>query len=114
MIDPSLKRQFLFFLAIVACLGMILKTSGHFPFTEATTGTVWCVDASLVTIPKLPTDTAGEGPCYDDNSFSESLFQVPGLPGTTLSQQRRILPTACTSFTKGFHADIYRPPITTV
>ena len=114
MIDRSLRPQFLVFLAIVACLSMSLQTAGHVSFTEATTGTLRCVEASLVTASTLPTDTAGVGPRCDEYSSAESLFLVPGLPGTALSQQRRILPTARTSLAEVFPAEIYRPPIATV
>ena len=114
MIDRSLRRQFLVFLAIVACLSMSLQTAGPLPFTEPTTGTLRCVEASFVTASTLPTDTAGEGPCCDEYSPAESLFLIPGLPGAALSQQRRIPPTARRSIAEGCPAEIYRPPIATV
>ena len=114
MTDRSLRRQFPVFLAIVACLSMSLQSAGHLSFTEPTTGTLRCVEASLVTASTLPTDTAGEGPSYDEYSSAESLFVVPGLPGTALSQQRRILATAHRSLAEGFPAEIYRPPIAAV
>jgi hypothetical protein len=113
MIDRSLRQQFLILLAIMACLGMSLQTAGHLSFSEATTGTLRCVEASLVTAATLPTDTAGEGPCCDEYSSAEPLFLVPGLPGTTMAQQRRILPTDRTSLAEGFPTEIYRPPIAT-
>ena len=114
MIDRSLRRQFLIFLAIVTCLSISLQSTGNLYFTEATTGTLWCVEASLVTACTLSTDTAGEGPCCDEYSSAESLFLVPGLPGTALSQRRGIRPTTPTSLAEGFPAEIYRPPIATV
>lgn len=114
MIDRSLERQFPIFLAIAACLSMSLQTTGHLSFTEPTTGTLWCVEVSLVRASTLPTDTAGEGPSCDEYSSAESLSVVPGLPGTELSQQRRILTIARTSLAEGFSAEIYRPPIATV
>ncbi len=113
MIDRSVRRQFLVFLAIVGSLSMSLQTAGDLPFTEATTGTLRCVEASLVTASTLPTDTPGEGPCCDGYSPAES-FLVPGLPGTALSQQRGILPTVRTSLAEGCSSEIYRPPIATV
>jgi hypothetical protein len=114
MIDRSVRQQFLVLLATVACLSMTLQTAGHLSFSEATTGTLRCVEASLVTASTLPTDTEGEAPCCDEYSPAESLFLIPGLPGTALSQQRRRLPTARTSLTEGFPAEIYRPPTATV
>ena len=112
MIDRSVRRQFLVFLAIVAGLSMSLQTAGHLSFTEATTGTLRCVEASLVKASTAPTDTPGEGPCCEEYSPAES-FLVPGSPGTALSQQRRILPTARTSLAEGCSSEIYRPPIAT-
>lgn len=114
MTDRSLKRLFLVFLAIVACLSISLQTAGHLSFTEATPGTLRCVEASLVKASTLPTDTAAEGPCCDEYSSAECLFLVPGLPGTAVSQKSRILPTARISFAEGFPAEFYRPPIATV
>ncbi len=114
MIDRSLRQQFLILLAIVACLSMSLQTAGHLSFSEATTGTLRCVETSLVTASTFPTDTPGEAPCCDEYSSAESLFLVPGLPGTALSQQRRILPTARISLAEGCPAEVYRPPIVTV
>ncbi len=84
MIDRSLRQQFLVLLAIVACLSMSLQTAGHLSFSEASTGTLRCVEASLVTASTLPTDTEGEAPCCDEYSPAESLFLIPGLPGTAL------------------------------
>ena len=114
MIDRSVRQQFLVLLATVACLSMSLQTAGHLSFSEATTGTLRCVEASLVTASTLPTDTEGEAPCCDEYSPAESLFLIPGLPGTALSQQRRIPLTARTSLAEGCPAEIYRPPIATV
>ena len=113
MIDRSLRPQFLIFLAIVACLSMSLQTAGDLSFTEATTGTLRCGEASLVTASTLPIDTPGEGPCCDEYSPAES-FLVPGLPGSALSQQHGILPTVRTSLAEGCPSEIYRPPIATV
>jgi len=114
MIDRSLRQQFLILLAIMACLGMSLQTAGHLYVSEAPTGTLRCVGASFVAAATLSTDTAGEGPCCDEYSSAEPLSLVPGLPGTTMSQQRRILPTARTSLAEGFPTEIYRPPFATV
>ena len=114
MIDRSVRQQFLVFLATVACLSMSLQTAGPLPFTEPTTGTLRCVEASFVTASTLPTDTEGEAPSCDEYSPAESLFLIPGLPGTALSQQRRMLPTVRTSLAEGCPAEIYRPPISTV
>jgi hypothetical protein len=114
MIDRSLRQQFLLLLAIVACLSMSLQAGGHLSFSEAATGTLRCVDASLVTASTLPTDTPGEAPCCDEYSPAESLVLIPGLSGTALSQQRSILITARTSLAEGCPAEIYRPPIVTV
>ena len=113
MIDRSIRRLFLVFLAIVACLSMGLHPAGDLSFSEATTGTLRCVEASLVTASTLPTNTADEAPCCQEHSSAESLFLAPGLPGTGFSQQRRILPTARTSLAEGCPAEIYRPPIAT-
>jgi hypothetical protein len=114
MIDRSVMRQFLIFLTTVACFSMSLETAGPLPFTEATTGTLRCVEASFVTASTLPKDTEGEAPFCDEYSPAESLFLIPGLPGTALSQQRRILPTARTSLAEGCSAELYRPPIAAV
>ena len=114
MIDRSLKRQLLVFLTIVACLSMSLQTPGPLSFTEVSTSTLHCVEASLVTASTLPTDTAAEAPCSDEYSSAESSFLIPGLLGTALSQQRRILRTARISLSEGFPAEVYRPPIATV
>ena len=80
MIDRSLRKQVLVFLAIAACFSMSLQTVGHLPCTETTASTLQCVEASLVTASTLPRDTAGEGSGYDGYSSGESLFLVPGLP----------------------------------
>ena len=114
MIDRSVRLQFLVFLATVACLSMSLQTAGPLPLTEPTTGTLRCVEASFVTASTLPTDTEGEPPFCDEYSPAESLFLIPGLPGTALSKRRRILPTARTPLAEGCPAEIYRPPISTV
>ncbi len=114
MIDRSIRRLFLVFLAIVACLSMSLQSGGDLSCSEATTDTLRCVEASLVTASTLPTDTAGEAPCCEEYSSAESLFLEPGLPGTAFLQQRRILPTARTSLAEGCPAEIYRPPIAAV
>jgi len=114
MIDRSVRQQFLVFLATVACLSMSLQTPGTLSFTQATTGTLRCVEASLVTASTSPTETEGEAPCCDEYSPAESLFLIPGLPGTALSQQRRILRTVHISLSEGFPAEVYRPPIATV
>ena len=113
MIDRSLRKQLLVFLAIAACFSMSLQTVGHLPCTETTASTLQCVEASLVTASTLPRDTAGEGSGYDGYSSGESLFLVPGLPGTALRQQRRILRTVHTPLAEGFAAEVYRPPIAT-
>ena len=113
MIDRSLKRQLLVFLAIVACLSMSIQNTGHLPLTETTTSTLQRVEASLVAASPLPTDTAGEGPCFDEYLSAESLSLVPGLPGTALRQQSRILRTVHTPLAEGFPAEVYRPPIAT-
>ena len=110
MIDRSVRQQFLLLLATVACLSMSLQTTGHRSFSEATTGPLRCVVASLVTASTLPSDTEGEAPCCDEYSPGESLFLISGLPGTALSQQRGIPPTARTSLAEGCPAEIYRPP----
>ena len=114
MIDRSVRQQFLVFLATVACLSMSLQTAGPLPLTEPTTGTLRCVEASFVTASTLPTDTEGEPPFCDEYSPAESLFLIPGLPGTALSKRRRILPTARTPLAEGCPSEIYRPPIATV
>ena len=114
MIDRFVWQQSLVLLATVACLSISLQTAGHLSFSEATTGTLRCVEASLVTASTLPTETEGEAPCCDEYSSAESLFLVPGLPGTALPQQRRIPLTARTSLAEGCPAEIYRPPIATV
>ncbi len=114
MVDHSVRRQFLVFLA-VASLTMSLQAAGHLSFPELTTGTLRCVEASYVTASTLPTNTVGEGPCCDEDSPAESLLLVPaGLRGSMLSKQRRILPTARTSLAEGYSTEIYRPPIATV
>ena len=114
MIDCSVRQQLLVFMATVACFSMSLQTAGHLSFSEATTGTPRCVEASLVTASTSPTETEGEAPCSDEYSPAKSLFLIPGLPGTALSQQRRIPLTARTSLAEGCPAEIYRPPIATV
>ena len=114
MIDRSVRQQFLVFLATAACLSMSLQTPGALSFTQATTGTLRCVEASLVTASTSPIETEGEAPCSDEFSPAESLFLIPGLPGTALSQQRRIPLTARTSLAEGCPAEVYRPPIATV
>lgn len=114
MNDRFHRRQYLVFLAVVACLSMSLQNAGHLSFTEATPETLRCVEAFWVTASTLQTDTAGEGPSFNEYSSGESLFLVPGLPGTALTQQRRILATARTSLAEGFSAGIYRPPIATI
>jgi hypothetical protein len=50
----------------------------------------------------------------NEYSPGESLFLVPGLTGTALPQQRRILATVRTSLAEGFPSEIYRPPIATI
>ena len=114
MNDRFNRRQYLVFLAVVACLSMSFQTAGHLSFTEASPGTLRCVEAFWVTSSTLQTDTAGEGPSFNEYSSGESLFLVPGLPGTALTQQGRILATARTSLSEGFPAEIYRPPIAAV
>ena len=114
MIDRSVRQQLLVFMATVACLSMSLQTAGHLSFSEATTGTLRCVEASLVTASTLPTDTEGEAPCCDEYSPAKSLFLMPGLSGAALSQQHRIALTVRTSLAEGCPAEIYRPPIATV
>jgi hypothetical protein len=111
MIDRSVTRQFLVFLATVACLSMSLETTGPLYFTEATTGTLRWVEASFVTASALPTDTEGKAPFCEEYSPAESSFLMPGVPGTAFSQQRRILATARTPLAEGCPAELYRPPI---
>lgn len=114
MNDRPPRRPYLVFLAAVACLSMSLQTAGHLSFTEATSGALRCVEAFWVTASMLQTDTAGEGASLNEYSSGESLFLVPGLAGTALTQQRRILATARTYVAEGFPAEIYRPPIAIV
>ena len=114
MIDRSLRRQFLVFLAIAACLSVSLQSAPQLSFTESTAGSLRCVEASLVTASTLPKDTAGEGPSCDECPSAESLSVAPGLPTTDLSQQRRILVTDRTCLAEGSSAEIYRPPIAIV
>ncbi len=114
MIDYTLRRQVLVFLAIMACLSVSLQTAGHLSFPETSKGALRCLEAFLVEAQALPTDTAGEGTCCDEYSSVGFLSLVPGLAGTALLPQRRIPPTARTSLAEGFHSEIYRPPIATV
>ena len=111
MIDRSLRRQFLIFLAIAVCLSMSLQSAPHLSYTEPIADSLRCVEASLVTASTLPKDTAGEGPSCDECSSAESLSAVWGLPSTELSQQRRALVTDRTCLAEGYSAEIYRPPI---
>lgn len=114
MLDRSYARQFLFFLAAVACLSMSLQTEGSSSFVGASKSTLRCVEASWVTASPLPTDTAGQSPYCDEPSPAESLCLVSALPDTPLRQQRYIPPTARTPLEKGCRTDVYRPPIVTV
>lgn len=114
MSDRSLRRQFAVFLALVGCLSLSLQAEGRLSLTEPTTGTLRCLEASWVAASTFPTDTAGEGTCPDMGSSVESLFLLPDLPVTPLSQHRRVLTAAPKSLAEGFPAEIYRPPMATV
>lgn len=114
MIDPSLRRPFLAFLAIAACLSLCLQTAGPLPFTEPAADTLPCAEASWGSASALPGGTPGDGPRCNESSSAASLLLGPGLDGVPLPHQRRFLAADRTPLAEGFPSEIFHPPTGTV
>ena len=111
MIDRSLRRRFLVFLAIVGCLGVSLQTAERSSLTEAATDTFRCLETSLTAVPTSTTENAGEVPADEGYSAPDCVFVAGGLPLTELPEERRLLAASRTALAEGFPAEIDHPPM---
>lgn len=114
MIERSLKRRFLLFLALVALVGLSLQAAGPFSDTEAVPGPLWCVDASLAGASSFPTGTSGQGCMSDSRPSADPVWLEPTLFGTALPQPCRNSPWPRLCLAEGFPTEIFRPPVAAV